>query len=316
MASLVKHADLRALDVTLRTAFMQAYEASTYTPRWTMYATRQQSTSKKNIYPQAIDAAAIREWTEGERVFNGLVLESASVTNQLWELSYSLRRIDIDDDMTGAVRAAVSRLKSGAGKYQRHPDKLVVACITGNTTCLDGLALFHASHKVNPADPGSATFGNTASGALTPTNAAAARASMLEYKAPDGDVINEDPRVLLVPPALELTARKIAQADTLIYSGTATDNPETNVYRGMYDVVVEPRLSAAHGGSDSYWYLIDATDSEDRALIFQEREGVEIVSRFNPSDPGVFDRDEYSWGTRARYTAAAGNPKKIVRRTG
>lgn len=316
MAALVKHADLRALDVTVRTGFMQAYEASTYTPRWPLYATRQASTSRRNIYPQAIDAASIREWIDGERVINSLVLESASVTNQLWELSYGFRRIDLDDDLSGAVNAAMSRLRSGAGKYQRHPDKLVTACVVGNTTCLDGLALFHASHKVNPADPASATFGNTASGALTPANAAAARASMLEYKAPDGDVINEDPRILLVPPALELTARKVAQADIVVFSGTLTDNAESNVYKGMYDVVVDPRLGAAHGGSDSYWYLVDATDPEDRALIFQEREAVEIVSRFSLSDPGVFDRDEYTWGTRARYTAAAGNPKKILRRTG
>ena len=318
MASLVKHADLLAMDRTIRGAFIDSYNGSKYTPRWPLYATKQMSASRRNTYPQVIDAAAIREWTEGERVVNGLVIEGASVTNQLWELTYGLRRIDIDDDLTGAVGMAVSRLKSGAAKYVKHPDKLCSAVITGNATCLDALALFHASHKENPADPASATFANTTSGTLTPANAASCRAAMLELKTADGEPANDGTNVvLMVPPALELTARRIAQSDLVVLSGTAGDAAEQNVYKGTYTVVVNPRLAASFtGGSDSYWYMIDASDPEDRAVIYQEREPVEIVSQFNPADPLAFTQDKYVWGTRARYTAAAGNPKKIFRRTG
>lgn len=316
MPSLVKAADLAALDKTIKAGFMDAFGARSYVPKHPLIASRQTSTSKKNIYPIAIDAATIREWTEGERVRNGLVLNGPTVTNQKWELTYSIRREDLDDDLSGAVAMALSRVRSGAGKYLRHPDKLVFSVVKDNSTSLDGLALFSASHKVNPADPGSATYSNTTTGALTLANVASARAAMMELKSADGDVANEDPNVLLVPPALENTARKIAQADQLVYSATATDSPETNVWRGAFTVVVAPQLSAAHGGSDTAWYLIDATDTEDRPLIFQEREPVEIVSFFSPTDDNVFELDEYVWGTRARYTAAAGNPKKIVRRTG
>lgn len=316
MPSLVKAADLAALDKTIKAGFMDAFGARSYVPKHPLIASRQTSTSKKNIYPIAIDAATIREWTEGERVRNGLVLNGPTVTNQKWELTYSIRREDLDDDLSGAVAMALSRVRSGAGKYLRHPDKLVFSVVKDNSTSLDGLALFSASHKVNPADPGSATYSNTTTGALTLANVASARAAMMELKSADGDVANEDPNVLLVPPALENTARKIAQADQLVYSATATDSPETNVWRGAFTVVVAPQLSAAHGGSDTAWYLIDATDTEDRPLIFQEREPVEIVSFFSPTDDNVFELDEYVWGTRARYTAAAGNPKKICRRTG
>lgn len=318
MASLVKHTDLVAMDRTIRGAFLDAYNSSAYGPRWPLYATLQQSTSKKNTYPMVIDAAAIREWSEGERVVNGLVIEGASVTNQLWELTYGIRRIDIDDDLSGAVAMAVSRLKSGAMKYARHPDKLCSSVITGNSTCLDGLSLFSASHKVNPSDPASATYSNTTTGALTATNAAACRAAMLELQTADGEPANDgETMVLMVPPALELTARKIAQADMVIESGTATDNAQQNVYKGVYTVVVNPRFAASFsGGSDAYWYMADASDPEDRGVIFQQREQVEIVSQFNPSDPQAFTLDRYVWGTRARHTAAAGNPKKIFRRTG
>jgi phage major head subunit gpT-like protein len=103
----------------------------------------------------------------------------------------------------------------------------------------------------------------------------------------------------------------------VIDSATATDNAQFNVYKGAYTVVVVPHLAASFtSGSDSYWYLADVSDPEDRGLIFQEREAVEMVSLFSPTDANVFERNEYVWGTRARYTAAAGNPKRIFRRTG
>lgn len=318
MAILLKHTDIAAIDRTIKAAFLDAYTGKAYTPRWPIIATRQSSTTRRNTYPQIIDAASIREWAEGERVVNGLVIEGASVTNQKWELTYGIRREDLDDDLSGTVAQAVSRVKSGAGKYLRHPDKLIFTVIKSNGIALDGVALFHATnHKVNPKDPESAAYVNTASGVMTATNVAAARSAMLELVGPDGDPLNEDPNVLLVPPALETTARKIAQADEVIYSATATDTREINVYKGNYTVVVAPHLAASFtGGSDSVWYILDTTDPEDRGLIYQEREAVELVSLFNVSDPNVFERDEYIWGTRARYTAAAGNPKKIFRRTG
>lgn len=316
MPALIKPADLTALDVTVKGAFLDAYNAKSYTPKWPMVASRQSSTSARNVYPQAIDAAAIREWSEGERVVNGIVLVGASVRNQTWELTYSIKREDLDDDMSGTVAQAVSRVRSGASKYLRHPDKLVFNVVKNNGTSLDGLALFHASHKENPADPASATFSNTDSGAITPFNVAAARAKMLELKGPDGDPLNEEPNIILVSPAKETIARRIAQADMVIDSGTATDNTQFNVYKGAYTVVVVPHLATAFGGNDDYWYLVDNSDPEDRGLIFQEREAVEMVSLFSPTDANVFERNEYVWGTRARYTAAAGNPKRIFRRTG
>jgi phage major head subunit gpT-like protein len=317
MAILLKHADLAALDRTLKSAFLGAYEGKGYTPRWPLLASRQSSTSRRNTYPSIIDAASIREWAEGERVVNGLVIEGASVTNQKWELTYGVRRDDLDDDLTGTVAQAVSRVRSGAGKYLRHPDKLIFNIIKSNGTALDGVALFATTHPVNPKDSTPGNFSNTTTGALTATNVAAARATMMELVGPDGDPLNENPNVILVPPALETTARKIAQADEVIYSATATDTREMNVYKGNYTVVVAPHLAASFtSGSDSYWYLLDTNDPEDRGLIFQEREPVELVTLFDLADANVFQRDEYVWGTRARYTAAAGNPKKICRRTG
>lgn len=315
--SILKSDDLKAVDRTIRAGFLSAYNAKeTYNPLWPLVATRQTSESRENLYPLAIDAAQIREWSEGERVKNGLVIESARVANKKFELTYAVSRDDLEDDMSGAVRQLVSRLRSGAGKFRRHPDRLMSSVLINNTTALDGVALFSASHKVNPTDPASASYANTDTGALTLANVVAARAAMLEVKGADGDPVNEDPKVLMVPPALEGTARKIAGADRIIYSGSGTDSNESNVWLGTFMVVVNPYLSAAHGGSDTAWYLTDTSDPEDRGLIYQVRQDVEITTRFNPADPGVFDLDVYTWGARVRHTVAAGNPRRIYRRTG
>ncbi|MEZ4395071.1 MAG: Mu-like prophage major head subunit gpT family protein [Polyangiales bacterium] len=314
--ALVKNSDLQVIDRTLKAGFLDAYNGKNYEPRWPMIAARHTSTSRENIYPSVIDAAQVREWSEGERVKNGLVLESARVTNQKWELTYALKREDIDDDASGVVAMALSRIRSGTMKFKRHMDKLVFNVVKNNGTCLDGLALFHASHPVNPRDSAAGTFSNTDSGALTANNYDAARVAMMELKGPDGDPINENPNVLLVSPAKESTARKILEADEIIYSATASDTREFNVFRGRGIVVVVPHLGTAHGGNDAYWHVVDATDTEDRALIAQIREEVEFVSLTNLTDPNVFNLDEYVWGMRARHTAAGGNPKKIFRRTG
>lgn len=313
---LVKHADLRAMDRTLKAGFLDAYNGKNYEPHWPLIAARHTSSSRENVYPSMIDAAAIREWVEGERVKNGIVLEGARVTNQKWELTYALKREDIDDDASGVVAQALSRIRSGTLKFKRHMDKLVFNVLKNNSDCLDGLALFHATHLVNPADPGSATFANTTSGALTPDNFDLARVAMGELAGPDGDPINENPNILLVAPAREKIARKILEADEVIYSATATDTREHNVFKGRGMVVVSPYLSTAFGGNDAYWYLLDGTDLEDRGVIAQIREDVEFTSITNLDAPNVFELDEFVWGMRARHTAAGGNPKKIFRRTG
>ena len=139
---------------------------------------------------------------------------------------------------------------------------------------------------------------------------------MGELAGPDGDPINENPNILLVAPAREKVARKILEADEVIYSATATDTREMNVYKGNYTVVVAPHLAASFtSGSDAYWYMLDTSDPEDRGLLFQEREAVELVTLFDLADANVFQRDEYIWGLRERSAVAAGNPVHIARGT-
>jgi len=236
-----------------------------------------------------------------------------TVTNVKRELTYGVKREALDDDATGALRSVVSRVRSAAGKLLRLPDRLMAAALAANPTSLSGSALFADSHVI----PGTArTFDNNFTAtALTRDNAVAMRAQMLSIRGSDDDIINTDPRILLVPPELEDVAIEIAFGGLKVKAGTSTTNISTvleNSARGLFEPIVAPQLSQY---SATTWYLIDASDLYDRALIHQVREEAELVAMFAPTDPEAFMRDEYIWGLRERSTVAAGNPVRIGRGT-
>jgi phage major head subunit gpT-like protein len=93
----------------------------------------------------------------------------------------------------------------------------------------------------------------------------------------------------------------------------------TNTYDGQpffstahptYDANGNPttvsNYAAGSGGNTSAgWWLIDNTKML-KPWIFQKRVPFELVTRFNPEDPSVFDSDEFLWGTRGRCNAGLG----------
>lgn len=72
--------------------------------------------------------------------------------------------------------------------------------------------------------------------ALDETNYAAARAAMMSLKGDNGKPLNIRPGLLVVPPALEATAKKLVLADTMA-------NGATNIYKQSADVLVCPWLA-------------------------------------------------------------------------
>lgn len=70
---------------------------------------------------------------------------------------------------------------------------------------------------------------------LDETNYAAARAAMMSMKGDNGKPLNIRPSLLVVPPALEATAKKLLIADTMA-------NGATNIYKQSADVLVCPWL--------------------------------------------------------------------------
>lgn len=303
----IKPATLRALDTTVRGTFDSAYKAAMGGTVFQRLASLESSSSRSNTYPYCIDSGAVREWSSGERHINSLAQGTFAVTNVRYELTWGINRDDVADDQTGQL---LRNVRNGASKFANHPDKLIAAIFSANATCMDGLALFHATHQRNPAAPDGNTYSNLLTGMpLTPDNAAIARAAGMALTAPDGEPLSPNLRTLLVPPSLEADARRIAQAVYLPSSaGTASQD---NVFRGVFDVIVWPRLEAI---SSTAWYLCDLETGE-RPVIFQEREALEFVTYFDPDSTEVFTRNEWIWGGTYRGAAAAGVPYRIFKCT-
>lgn len=101
------------------------------------------------------------------------------------------------------------------------PDELVFgAMMSGfNEKCYDGLSFFNTAHKV-----GDATYSNRSNKKLSRESYMEGRSSIMSIKGDKGKSLKLVPDLLVVPPALEETARLILEADQI--DGT------TNVLKG------------------------------------------------------------------------------------
>lgn len=104
--------------------------------------------------------------------------------------------------------------------------------------------------------------------ALTEDNLETARIALMEQKGDRGELLSygNGSLILLVPHTLEKKGQIIAKGEKR--SGTA--NNDLNVYDGLVTVMSAKWLSAANGGSDTAWYLVDAMESPLVAFFRQQ----------------------------------------------
>lgn len=80
---------------------------------------------------------------------------------------------------------------------------------------------------------------------------------------PDGNPLGIAPRILLVPPELELTAAEL-MTSALLISGNTTAAPNANVLQGRYRVVVSNYLTSA----TTWWLMADGADLPAMDVVF------------------------------------------------
>ena len=171
-----------------------------------------------------------------------------------------------------------------------HPDELVFgAMMSGfNEKCYDGLSFFNTAHKV-----GDATYSNRSNKKLSRESYMEGRSSIMSIKGDKGKSLKLVPDLLVVPPALEETARLILEADQI--DGT------TNVLKGTAKLHVEPAL-AEH---PEYWFLL-CTNRFLKPFIYQLRKKIKFTSLTRDTDENVFMLDEYLYGADGRSNAGYG----------
>jgi hypothetical protein len=115
----------------------------------------------------------------------------------------------------------------------------------------------------------------------------------------NGDAILATPTVLLVPPKLETTGRKLNQS-TAVVSGSTTAIPDSNPWAGMFNVVTSPYLGASTApsgttGSDTAWFLfLPPGDFAVMEVAFLNGQRFPTVEQYE-SDPNMLGMGWRGW---------------------
>lgn len=296
----IPNARLDALRVTFDALFAQVFKD---TPTWyDKLCSVVPSKAKSNVYGWIMNSFSMREWI-GPRVIQNIKEHEYELTNKLWEMTAQLNREQVEDDILGVF--ATFTMPNLAASAKKHPDILTAQLLQANSNCFDGNPFFYATHpNFNATGVGATTYSNAFTGSnLTTDGVNAARSTMAAYIGENGYPLGVVPKTIIVPPQLELAANTVAKSNTYAIpaSGGGALGPTTAMATvqnllGSFEVVVVPELANA----PTIWYLADLSKPA-KPLVFQPRVAPELVARFDPSDPAVFDLDNFIWGCRARY---------------
>lgn len=255
-------------------------------------------------------SAAMTPWN-GERQIQNMVLDGIVITPTKWTSTVGVSRDDISDDQYESFSNMI--IPGVAAQAKALLGQLVAAEIQANKVGYDGVALYSASHPIDPSGQTTGVQSNLLSATpLNAANLAVARAAMANLKRPDGitpmGVVGQ---TLLVPPSLEFMAMTLANGafyptNTLSGSGSGAGS-QSNPWQGAFKVVVSNRLTDTGNPATAVWYLCDSNYLGGAIKPFQyvERDAPEITSLVSPDNAIVFTTENFLFGARARAAASA-----------
>ena len=190
---------------------------------------------------------------------------------------------------------AVNTLATKAGQAY---SKLVTAAFSAGftTPIYDGENFFDADHATGSNYLGTAKDINA-------TNVDAAELLLAGQNDDRGDPLGYSGTHLIVGPALKAQALNFVNSRTIVSGGAAVDNP----YYKRYEVIVLPYL----GVTNKQWALADLSQGL-MPFIMQIRVAITLVPKTDLNSDRAFDKDIFTWGTRARHNAGYGNHQLIV----
>lgn len=276
-------ATIAAIQTTFSQQFRAAY--GTAPVFWSSFSTQIPSSVGTNTYGWMKRLPKLREWV-GPRVLQNVAAQSYQLTNKDWELTVGVGRNDIDDDTLGIYNPIVADMGRAAAKW---PDQLARDALQAGTTdtSFDGLPFFDTAHTLDPA----ATQSNNLTGALSAATFETARETMAAYKGEDGEPLGVMPDLLIVPPQLEATAKRIVSTELVQEGGAGV----SNVNRGAARVLMIPELS----NEATTWYLAD-TSRPIKPLLFQLRKAPQMNALTAPTMENLWAQREYKWGVDSR----------------
>jgi hypothetical protein len=141
--------------------------------------------------------------------------------------------------------------RAGRAFVEKEAAKTIINAFDGtNAKIYDAKALCANDH---PLVDSTGTGDNLVTGALTDANLKIALKCLRETVDEAGNLVMFRGTKLVVPPALEYTAKELVNSA----QKAGTDLNDINTIKGSLEVVPYDFLSAAAGGSDTAWYVID-----------------------------------------------------------
>lgn len=210
----------------------------------------------------------------------------------------------INDDMRG-----ISKAITGWGRAGRLAiAKFAYSFLIDNPNTYDDKAIFHTDH------------GNLLTDVLGDTGLEKALTAMRKQKNANGDPIGVVPKSLIVPSALEHTARKLLKSSTLVtLSGGAIQTIQDNIFPQLgLELIVEPLLDA----SDVGWFLAaDPRSCESVEIDYLRGFGrtPQILKKKGVFEGDVADLgevDEIRYRTRFVFGGGAPDYRGLVKSTG
>lgn len=169
-------------------------------------------------------------------------LSDLTYTNQAatYAKMLTITRTDIINDDLGALTVAPRKLGRGA---------MLKLNDIGWAMFLNNSSFFTSGHT-NVSTGGGSALGDA--------GLAAAEKVFLNQTDPDGNPLGVMPSILLVPPTLKATGRKLLTSQFMIAGSTTDTQPSGNIWQGVYTLESSPymEISTYSGYSTAAWYLL------------------------------------------------------------
>ena len=263
------------------------------------------SITAENVYPFLNGIPGFRKWEEGtRRIARNIQILSTSVKNDKWEDTIAIPRTAFDDNLANSYRPIAKGLGEQAGIKI---DEEIYGLLNNGfdvTTTFDSQYLFSNSHTI-----GVSTVDNLSSGALADTTFETAYKMLRGFTFKPDNASGARPLnyrwkpMLIVPVALETTAKKIVEAALVTTTGG------TNVLATLGCTIhVSPYLDAK---STTAWYLANVGTSM-KPFMWQNRQKARLVEKTPFNDSEAWATDEIIYSADMRGAALATFPWLVV----
>lgn len=280
-----------------RAGFLQAFEAAT--PMWQRIAQRVDLGTKSTDLVD-LGAAPMPKNSKSGITMQDFVEKRIAVTPDDWDITVHISKNAVKDDVTGTLD---QRVRSAGERFNQHFDKLCFSALNaGDATtyglCYDGLYLFSNSHVDKQATY--TTVQDNLNGlGLTLTNFNTVWTAAMNFKDDQGEPARYNYDLLVVPPALALSAAQI----TANAEDATTGNRAINPFNGQIDYIVSQDFDA------TAWVLV-ASGHVIKPVLLVMREGPHLDETWvEPERP---DGGWYMFKFAARYNVFYGDWRLAV----